>query len=89
MSETIYTQLFEAQQLSISSETKYGGVVYSDSTVTKKYILRYANVASFGKAWNIVKNLSAVRGSLGDYEITVSIYVPFSEWLENKLEEEE
>ena len=89
MSETKYAQLFEAQQLSVSSETKYGGVVHGDSTVTKKYVLRYANLASFGKAWDIVKNLSAVRGSLRDYEITVSIYVPFSEWFESKMEEEE
>ena len=89
MSETTYTQLFEAQQLSVSSETKYGGVVHGDSTVTKKYVLRYANLSTFAMAWDIVKNLPCVRGSLKDFEITVSVYVPFSEWLDSQREEEE
>ena len=89
MSETTYTQLFEAQQLSASSETKYGSVVHGDSTVTKKYVLTYADLTSFAKAWDIVKNLSSVRGCLRNLEITASVYVDFSEWLDMKKEEEE
>ena len=83
-----YTQLFEAQQLSTSSKTEYGSVVYGDSTVAKRYILRYSDLQSFGKAWNLVKKLESVRGNLEKFEITVSIYVPFEDYLEEKSEEE-
>ena len=83
-----YTQLFEAQQLSESSKSEYGSVVYHDSTVAKRYILRYSDLQSFGKAWNLVKKLESVRGNLEKFEITVSIYVPFEDYLEEKSEEE-
>ncbi len=83
-----YTQLFEAQQLSTSSKTEYGSVVYGDSTVAKRYILRYSDLQSFGEAWNLVKKLDSVRGNLEKFTITVSIYVPFEDYLLDKTEEE-
>ena len=81
--------MHEAQQLSTSSKIKYGGIVHSDSTITKKYILSYPDLETFAKAWDIVKKLSNVRGDIRDFEISVSIYIPFQDYLESRLEEEE